>query len=764
MENKEDIVKRFAQYCSQCDGQCCKRGVFTVFGKEAEALAANYSEFKTCDVFDQRGAAKDIYIGGQCIFNNGKGCKLPMSLRPTDCLSFPFYPKLKEKKGELSIDSFVIQKECPFSKEIAADLNFLEAMQKLWESKARELTGKEIIDWLGADGSWHEWYNNAIEVKCKRKFKLALKDNKRYLQATKPYSWRNFIPLLKYFFTFIILAIPAQLNAQGLTNNNGYLTCNGSPYITFSNASINNTGTYTKASETVLFSGTIASEIKGNASSYHNIIVSNSGGTTLSTSNINTFDDLTVNSGGIFTIAPTGKLTINNTLVNSAGTTGLVINSTINGSGSLIHSTPGISATVQHFLTDNTATYYYHTVTPTISDATATVFKIPNSGPYLYYYNPAASAGHRWTNILTSATALTTGTGYLVNFKTQTTAETLSYTGTLNTGTYNLSLLSTGDGFNLVGNPYPCSIDWNASSGWTLTNVDNVITIWVPSAGNYGSYVAGAGSGTNGVNNIIASGQAFFVHATGSNPVLGIGNSVKVHDNTNLKSAQVEPVKFKLRLTNNINVFTDEAVVWYSPLATTKFDNGLEAVKFFSLTAESSQIYTQTSDSSFLSINALPLDYKDSIPLFFKCGIDANYTIEVIENSGLDSIILTDLLANKKENLLKNTYTYAGHKSDTTSRFIINLKEKGSATGITQITSENIEVLIYANEGKVYLKNLSNKSLNGDLIISNVLGQIIDHEQIYLETELTKNIPVPGIYIVSFNNKGSITKKKLVIQ
>jgi Fe-S-cluster containining protein len=766
MDNRENIVKQFTKYCSQCDGQCCKRGVFTVFGKEAEALERNYPEFKKCNIFDQRGKAQDIYIGTQCVFNDGNGCKLPMNLRPTDCLSFPLYPKLKEIKGELKIDSFVIQKECPFSEEIAQDKNFLNAIQQLWENSARELTGKEIIDWLGVEGSWHDWYHNAIEVKCHHRFNLKLKDNKRYLHGVKPYSSRKtLVSFIKYFICLAPLMLSLGINAQGLTNSSGYITCSGSPYITVNNASLDNSGTYVKASETILFSGTIASDIKGNATDYHNIIVSNTGGITLNTSNLSTFDNLTVNSGAIFTLTPTGKLTVNTTLTNSAGTSGLVISSTTNGSGSLIHSTAGVSATVRHYLTDDVATYYYHTVAPPTSDATAAVFKIPNSGPYVYYYNPANTAGSRWTNIVTSATALTTGTGYLINFKTQTTAETLSYAGTLNTGSYSLPLVSSGDGYNLVGNPYPCAIDWNASSGWTLTNVDNVITVWVPAAGNYGSYVAGAGSGTNGVSNIIASGQGFFVHATGSNPALGIANGVKIHDNTKLKSGRIDPVRFKLRLTNNVNGFSDEAVVYYSPTATAKFDKGLEALKFFSLTSTSSQIYTQARDSGYLSINALPTDNKDSIPLFFKCGLDATYTIEVIENNSIDSLTLTDLLASKKHSLLKGGYTFSAHKIDTTRRFIINLSEKHTvATDIGTAVSDAPKILIFSNGKTVYIRNLSAQHMQGDLTITNMIGQIVTHDRINLENETTKYIQTSGIYVVSFGNKEAIIKRKLIIQ
>ena len=37
-------------------------------------------------------------------------------------------------------------------------------------------------------------------------------------------------------------------------------------------------------------------------------------------------------------------------------------------------------------------------------------------------------------------------------------------------------------GFNLVGNPYPSAIDWDAASGWTKTNIDNAVYYFKASA------------------------------------------------------------------------------------------------------------------------------------------------------------------------------------------------------------------------------------------------------------------------------------------
>jgi len=165
MGNKEDIVKQIAKYCSMCDGKCCKRGVFTVFGWEMERLIHEYKDFQDANVFDKRGGCLDIALHGLCMFSEESGCKLPMELRPTDCISFPFYPKLKEKNGVVEIDSILIQNECPFSKEISRNKKILKYMYNFWNDILKNVTKQDIVDWIGENGCWAEWYKNAIDVK-----------------------------------------------------------------------------------------------------------------------------------------------------------------------------------------------------------------------------------------------------------------------------------------------------------------------------------------------------------------------------------------------------------------------------------------------------------------------------------------------------------------------------------------------------------------------------------------------------------------------
>ncbi len=169
MKEKEAIVKRFAKYCSQCNGQCCKRGVFTVFGWEMEKLSRTHKNFEIGNVSDERGNCKDIAINELCLFSKGDGCKLSIDIRPTDCLTYPFYPKLKEGLGEQEIDKFLIQKECPFHNEIANDKKLVKAVQHFWHNTVNNTSDKEIVDWIGTNGQWHEWYKNTVDVKLNNK-------------------------------------------------------------------------------------------------------------------------------------------------------------------------------------------------------------------------------------------------------------------------------------------------------------------------------------------------------------------------------------------------------------------------------------------------------------------------------------------------------------------------------------------------------------------------------------------------------------------
>ena len=182
---------------------------------------------------------------------------------------------------------------------------------------------------------------------------------------------------------------------------------------------------------------------------------------------------------------------------------------------------------------NNTPAYNYG-VTGQSSSGT---FNIPAGVGYLWFFRgnraSAALATETSTTYTTPVSATLTATGtlnqnHVVVSEWYTPGSTaLNYTGS-GTGTN-----FTVRGFNMVGNPYACSIDWEQlNNGSTTTGIyENNLSTTVyelnPATQNYDTYQKG-GVYTNHGRRYLMSGEGFFVLATGSsNPQLMFNESAK---------------------------------------------------------------------------------------------------------------------------------------------------------------------------------------------------------------------------------------------
>jgi len=150
-------------------------------------------------------------------------------------------------------------------------------------------------------------------------------------------------------------------------------------------------------------------------------------------------------------------------------------------------------------------------------------------GYFQYLFNGAGiTGGGTYTDILPQTISVTGIENYnsssgSYNYTMTYTARTAPTTGT---NYYDVNALD--QGWNLIGNPTASTLDWDAASVWTKTNVDNTIYVWDPSAlsGN-GDYLTWNGTiGTLG-NGKIPPFQAFWVHANAVSPSLSFTNGVK---------------------------------------------------------------------------------------------------------------------------------------------------------------------------------------------------------------------------------------------
>ena len=173
------------------------------------------------------------------------------------------------------------------------------------------------------------------------------------------------------------------------------------------------------------------------------------GGADLSVAN------LTITNGGSITVNPgktlsvSGSLTINS---NALGDGSLINNGTITGTAIVERYLPGAS---------------WHLASTSVASANSSVY----TGLYMKQYDETLIG----PEIEATNLALIPETGAVL---WATKASTLSYNGSLNNGTVGpLTCTHNNNGYNLMGNPYPLAIDWNAS-GWTKNNLASTIWGW----------------------------------------------------------------------------------------------------------------------------------------------------------------------------------------------------------------------------------------------------------------------------------------------
>jgi hypothetical protein len=183
--------------------------------------------------------------------------------------------------------------------------------------------------------------------------------------------------------------------------------------------------------------------------------------------------------------------------------------------------------------------------------------------------------------------------------------------GPINSGLINVpvSFTSSGvlanDGWNLAGNPYPSTIDWNAASGWTRTNIDGTIYVRDNAAAS-GQYATWNGVvGTNGGSRYIPAGQAFWVKAGAASPVVSMNENVKAAgiQTSFFREASPENV---LRITLSQGTVRDEAVIHFRPDATAGFDAQADALK---LPNAGLNVSTQLPGKEKLAINSMDLSF-----------------------------------------------------------------------------------------------------------------------------------------------------------
>jgi hypothetical protein len=476
-----------------------------------------------------------------------------------------------------------------------------------------------------------------------------------------------------------------------------------------------------------------------------------------------------------------GNLTLGNQL--------LTLHSDASGTA-LVDNTGGVvvgTATVQRYLdaTLNPGLGYRHYASPvsnsTVADLGTATFTPAVAGSAfatVYGYDQsrltlsANTFDQGWVAPAALTSPLAVGQGYTVNLAG---TEFVDFTGTLNNGPINLSLLRgtpSEAGWQLLGNPYPAPLDWSTVT--VPAGLGQALYVYSSNSqygGSYRSYVNGMGTSP-----LVPAGQGFFVrvNAAGATPTLALTNANRVTtfgpQPAMQRTAELRPL-VQLRLAASSGA-TDDAYVYFEAGATAAADAAFDAGKLRNTGAAALNLFSLAAADE-LSINGLPLPGAASlvVPLGVAVTQPGTYALRAAQfRNQTGTVSLRDKLTGTLTPLVAGTsysFTVAGG-APATGRFELLF---GPATPLaTAAATLGAQIELYPNPAHGAVQVLLPAALQREAVqatVLNALGQSVLRATLPAGAAL-RGLPLGtlanGVYTLRLETSQGIATKRLVCE
>lgn len=430
--------------------------------------------------------------------------------------------------------------------------------------------------------------------------------------------------------------------------------------------------------------------------------------------------------------------------------------------GNLIFSGGG-NLEVQQYLEKNE----WHIVSSPVSDETISVYL----NMFLYSYDEPTNVFDNLYYPVT--TPLHAGEGYHV-WSVATSPDIVTFNGSSSKSDVIQNLTVTdatnNSGWNLLGNPFPCVLDWNGDASWALNNVASTVYLFDAGAGNYKTWNFNFGGiGTNGkTNGYIAATQGFWVRTSDtigsqSSYSLTLPASQRVASPTTAFYKENQIIENMLRLNVQSDDYSDELIIGFDPNSTAGFDNYFDAYKL-STEVSSIKIFSVSNDIN-QAVNYLPnIENNEIVPVSFIAGADGTFSINA---KGIESfpVGIPIYLEDKQDNVFINLrlipeYSFTGSALDNQERFNIHF---AAPIGIDeQDISPMGSIHIYSWEKSVFV-NIPFQ-FNGMIEVYDLLGKRIIQKKAEIGNNEISLFNSQGYYIVKVVGNSGIKTQKVNIR
>ena len=491
-------------------------------------------------------------------------------------------------------------------------------------------------------------------------------------------------------------------------------------------------------------------------------------------------------SGAYVKQSPGAYITINGDLSNagnfevestSAGTGSLIITGTAANSGTF---------TFQRYMSEGV----WHYIAEPVNDT-----RIFNAGSFLgltggtgndqlYRWDEVLNSGGYtgwWIDILNgteySSGSFQTAQGYSISY-TGTGNQTIDFSGVPQTGDQNISVTntsgSTGQGSNLIGNPFTSTIAANSSAQAIDNFIDkNNVSPSIFASGHVAIYLWDETIGTSGdyltINNssgatFIEPGQAFMIVA-GSNTTAYFHEAIQKHASGTsfYKSGGDDISRFEI-LVSNPEDEINTSILCFIPGMTNGLDESYDARKLSG--NPNLALYTMLveDDGEDYAIQSLPPIIDGvSVKLGLRAEVTGTYVFEpsLIENMAEDiPINLEDKVTGIITDLRKDpAYSFDVFETGIDNeRFVLHFKD---AVGIEENTATAANYFYVANNVLYFVDEIEGAST---INLYNLLGQKVLAQQITDNAgSISLNLPT-GYYIVNLTTDGFSVNGKVFLK
>lgn len=496
---------------------------------------------------------------------------------------------------------------------------------------------------------------------------------------------------------------------------------------------------------------------------FYDVVMNNDFSTNISNNLIAT-GDLLVNSGKTIIVSSDDYIQVNNNLT---------VNGTLNvlNNGSLIQvndlgvNTGNIS--YQRIAMAKSLDYVYWSSPVT----TFNVSNLPNAHRYVWN-TTIPNTNNGFGNWVAASGNMIAGKGYIArasNGSATPIATTTTFNGVPNngvisipiqrgsyegadySGTNGITITRFSDNWNLIGNPYPSSI--NVEDFLNLNkNIEGAVRIWThgtlpsPTINNpfYGSYQAnytpddyithngvGTDSGPAGFNGFMAGGQGFLVNmldgaADSDNVIFNNSLRDKNYDNSqfyrtsNVENSSNDKNRIWLDIINSNNA-ANRTLVGYVRNATNDKDRLYDAVTSVTTTMRLYSVIA--TDKMTIQGRELPFNPNDKVQLGYYVPATGTFSIGIAAVDGLfaenQNIYLEDTQLGIIHDLKQSVYSFSTDSGEFNDRFVLRYTNE-TLGGEDFISNES--VLVYSNSA---ISVSSNSSKISAIQIYNVLGQLL---------------------------------------